>query len=294
MFKNILVILFLCLFICPALPAQMMVQTNRNSLDAMVDTLVVMERRTGEASHLGDRGFYHYIKFPEMTWVRKDTTYWSTDWISNNTNYGNDSGQSTFTRDSMYQVNCTGRQILRLTKEAFPDFVILVSGLDSPQGYPDTLGYDTFRPVGVTRKGTDFFVLEGATIALIKYDSHWNYVSKVALDGTTYDEHDGIVVQQNGKFLSATSKGYIVEFDETSTYTRNVLIDSDNVLRGAALWHEYFVTCKTYIISTDTCDAKVVLLKYPDLTVLSTTDLSSHLNAVGNSTYGCYFMKKKY
>ena len=38
MFKNILVILFLCLFICPALPAQMMVQTNRNSLDAMIDT----------------------------------------------------------------------------------------------------------------------------------------------------------------------------------------------------------------------------------------------------------------
>jgi len=128
----------------------------------------------------------------------------------------------------------------------------------------------------------------------MKYDSHWNYVSKVALDETTYGEHDGIIVQQSGKFLSATAKGYIVEFDETPTYTRNVSVDSDNELRGAALWHEYFVTCKTYIISTDTCDAKVVLLKYPDLTVLSTTDLSSHLNAAGNSTYGCYFMKKKY
>jgi len=31
-----------------------------------------MERRTGEASHLGDMGFYHYIKFHEMKWIRKD------------------------------------------------------------------------------------------------------------------------------------------------------------------------------------------------------------------------------
>ena len=240
-----------------------------------------MERRAGETGY-EDQGFQHFFEFPSMRHIKKIDNYYDSGW-----DYPyNDSGQSTFHGGNMYQVNCVGRRVLKYNGTLSPEFISVVA--KSPSPFTD----DTFRPVGIAHKGGNWYILTAYYVSgtlytyLNKFTDDWQYISQVALDGSTYEEHDGLTVLPNGNFMSGTGYGYLVEYTEDGTVVHAKQIDSTNPVRGAAVMGNYVVTAQQD-------GSKIYVVDWRSLTLLETYDLSSLLNDPNNFWYGTFMMDKR-
>jgi len=244
--------------------------------------LCVNERTWGEANSY--RIYTHYFTFPDMKWIKREYGYYDPNW----TYPGIDSGESAFLSGNMYTVNCYGRNILKFHDGFTPAFIEEIVGANT--AYPD--GYDstTFRPVGITFKDGNWFVLSGGNNTLLKFSQDWEFIRSVSCDTSTYDEHDGLVVAPNGNLIAGTKTGHLVEFDESCEYSGAHLIDSNYQYRGAAIWNGYIVTARIWDNTIDEPDHFVTILSYPDYKVVKNFDMTPYLNTSTNATYGTFFL----
>ena len=244
--------------------------------------LCIMERRAGETGY-EDQGFQHFFLFPSMDHIKKVDNYYDSGW-----DYpGNDSGQSCYYGGNMYQVDCYGRRILKYASTLTPEFIEVVA--KSPSPFTD----DTFRPVGIARKSGNWYIItayydSSSTLHcyLNKFSDDWQYISQVALDVATYEEHDGLMLLPNGNFMSGTGYGYLVEYAEDGTVVHANQIDSSQPVRGAAVMGNYVVTSQQNGSNVYICD-------WRSLKIIETLDLSSLLNNANNYWYGTFMLDKR-
>ena len=241
--------------------------------------LCVMERRGGETGY-EDQGFQHFFEFPAMRHIKKVENYYDAAW-----DYpGNDSGESAYLGGNIYQVNCYGRRILRYHNYLDMNFMDVV--VKTPSPFTD----DTFRPTGIAFKDGYWYIITAYYSSSVLYNylnkfSHdWQYISQVALDGSTYEEHDGLGILPNGHFVSGTGYGYLVEYDESGNYFHSRQIDSSNPVRGGAVQG-------SYVVVSQQDGSKVYVCDWHTLEILETYDLASFLNDSGNWYYGTFFIE---
>lgn len=247
----------------------------------MENILCVMERRAGETGY-EEQGFQHFFLFPSMKYIKRIDNYYDAGW-----DYpANDSGQTAYYGGNAYQVDCYGRRILKYQDSLAMNFIEVVA--KSPSPFTD----DTFRPVGIARKGGNWYVITAYISAstlyvyLNKFSDDWQYISHVALDSATYEEFDGLHVMPNGNFMSGTGYGYLAEYAEDGKVVHAKQIDASQPVRGSAQLNNYVVTSQQNGSNIYICD-------WRSLDILETYDGSALLNNSSNYFYGTFFLGNK-
>ena len=232
----------------------------------MSNILCIMERSYGESDT--NQGYQNYLEYPSLRFIKKVSNYHDASWP----NDGNDSGQSAYIGSQIYQVNCYGENLLKYTNPLNPEFIDVI--------YQSS----NWGPTGIAINGNQVVILS-ATNAQLEFRNLSDIstiIKAIALDTTTYGEHDGLYITPNNHFLMATDGGYIVEMDNLGNYIRTKQLDSD-YYRGAAL-------IGSTIVTADQKTQYIVLVDYITLNEIKRVDFSPYLNTSGNEIYGSFFI----
>ena len=192
----------------------------------------------------------------------------------------NDSGQSAFSGNQVYQVSCNPDTLFYYIQPLNLQFVGF---------YQHSAGWG---PTGIAIRGNQAFIISAslAQLEIRNTDNLDQIINSYPLDTTTYGEHDGICFAPNNHLFMATMNGYIVEMSIEGNYIHNWLIDSTKQFRGASIKNGYLVTCDV-ADQLDNSHTNIYILNYPTINVLDIIDFSSYLNTVGNRVYGSFFIK---
>ena len=228
-----------------------------------------MERTLGESDT--NQGYQHFLEFPSMRHIKRIQNYHK-DW-GNGSGDGNDSGQSAYIGGKVLQADC------------YADVILGYADPWNMNHVTDYVHSSGWGPVGIAIKGNLVYIIASASgnIEVRKADDLSRLIKTIALDTTTYDEHDGLNFLPNGHMIMATKGGYIVEMDEDGNYISADSIGSD-AFRGSAILGNYLVTC-------DTNTSYIYCLDKNTKSQIFTFDFSPYLNNSSNVIYGSFFIK---